>query len=223
MASSWRGAGSGETFRVEMGENVHVDVRLSEASGDTAAKLNALAIPTAADWRATYPSAGYRILGAARVWSTIRLFYPYKSLIGENWDDQLRAALPAVEQARDATRVRESHRCVRGAYPRHARQHRKRGAPHIHWCRADWSGRAADRESARHHPHRRFERRACRPASWRCRAVRRWTNRSTSGSRGSRRTSPRARRSRCAIAFNPPCSTAGHDAGATRRARRYGR
>jgi C-terminal processing protease CtpA/Prc len=98
----WRGAGSGETYRVEMGENVHVDVRLSEASGDTTASVKVAAVPTAATWRALYPSAGYRILGAARVWNTIRLFYPYKSLIGENWDDQFRAALPAVEQARDS-------------------------------------------------------------------------------------------------------------------------
>ena len=99
---TWRGAGSGETYRVEMGENVHVDVRLSEASGDTTVDVKVRAVPTAAEWRALYPSAGYRILGAARLWSTIRLFYPYKSLIGESWDDQFRAALPAVEQARDS-------------------------------------------------------------------------------------------------------------------------
>lgn len=98
----WRNAGAGETYWVEMGEHVHVDVRLSEASGDTTAMLKVPAVPTTMEWRATYPSAGYRILGAARVWSTIRLFYPYKALIGENWDDQLRSALPKVEQAHDA-------------------------------------------------------------------------------------------------------------------------
>jgi C-terminal processing protease CtpA/Prc len=98
----WRRAGSGETYRVEMGERVHVDVRLSEASGDTTASVQVPAYPAAAEWRAAYPPAGYRILAAARMWSTIRLFYPYKSLIGENWDRQLRAALPAVEGARDA-------------------------------------------------------------------------------------------------------------------------
>jgi C-terminal processing protease CtpA/Prc len=98
----WRSANSGETYRVEMGENVHVDVRLSEAPGDTTAAVRVPAVPTAAEWRAPYPSTGYRILAAVRVWGTIHLFYPYKSLIGENWDDQLRAALPAVEDARDA-------------------------------------------------------------------------------------------------------------------------
>jgi C-terminal processing protease CtpA/Prc len=98
----WRRAGSGETYRVDMGENVHVDVRLSEASGDTTASVKPPAVPTLAEWRASYPSTGYRILGAARLWTVIRLFYPYKSLIGESWDGQFRAALPAVEHARDS-------------------------------------------------------------------------------------------------------------------------
>ena len=112
---TWRSAGSGEVYRVDMGENVHVGVRLSEperlrvdiqlsgSSADTTARVPPQQVPNSAEWRAPYPSAGYRILGAARLWSTIRLFYPYKSLMGENWDDQFRAALPAVENARDAT------------------------------------------------------------------------------------------------------------------------
>lgn len=98
----WRSAGAGESYRVEMGEHVHVDVRLSEASSDTSAMQKVPAVPTAVEWRISYPSAGYRILAVARVWSTIRLFYPYKALIGESWDDQLRAALPKVERAHDA-------------------------------------------------------------------------------------------------------------------------
>src|SRR5205823_4507105 len=36
-ALGWRSAGAGETYRVDMGENVHVDVWLSEPSGDTTA------------------------------------------------------------------------------------------------------------------------------------------------------------------------------------------
>jgi C-terminal processing protease CtpA/Prc len=98
----WRAAGFGETYRVEMGENVHADVRLSEPSADVTTSAKVPPAPTSAGWRAPYPSAGYRILGADRLWSTIHYFYPYKSLIGENWDDQLRAALPAVERASDA-------------------------------------------------------------------------------------------------------------------------
>jgi C-terminal processing protease CtpA/Prc len=98
----WRSAGSGEVYRVDMGEKLSVDVRLSEASSDTSSAVAVPQPPTAPEWRDLYPSAGYRILGAARLWSTIRLFYPYKSLIGENWDEQLRAALAAVEGAHDA-------------------------------------------------------------------------------------------------------------------------
>ncbi|MDB4916356.1 MAG: hypothetical protein JWM95_4000 [Gemmatimonadetes bacterium] len=99
---SWRSAGSGDVYRIDMGEKVYVDVRLSEPSTDTSAAVPVPQVPTAAAWRAEYPSAGFRILGAARLWSTIRLFYPYKSLIGEDWDEQFRAALPAIEGAHDA-------------------------------------------------------------------------------------------------------------------------
>jgi len=98
----WRSASAAESYRVDMGERAHIDVRLSEKSSDTIATQKVPPFSAATEWRTAYPSAGYRILGAARVWSTIRLFYPYKALIGENWDDQLRAALLAVEQAHDA-------------------------------------------------------------------------------------------------------------------------
>jgi C-terminal processing protease CtpA/Prc len=98
----WRDAGSGETSRVEMGENAFVAVPISEPSADTIGGAGVLMPPNSAQWRAVYPSTGYRILAAARIWSTIRLFYPYKNLIGENWDDQLRAAFPQVEAARDS-------------------------------------------------------------------------------------------------------------------------
>jgi C-terminal processing protease CtpA/Prc len=100
---TWRGAAPAESYRVSMGEHVDVDVRLSEPSADTASSATIVPAPTSSpEWRAAYPSAGYRILAAARIWSAIRLFYPYKALIGESWDDQLRAALPAVQGARDS-------------------------------------------------------------------------------------------------------------------------
>ncbi|HEY3593702.1 MAG TPA: PDZ domain-containing protein, partial [Polyangiaceae bacterium] len=99
---AWRSAGAGETYRVEMEEGVHVDVPISEPSGDRTTVVKPLAPPTSAEWRAAYPSVGYRILAAARIWSTIHLFYPYKSLIVENWDEQLRTALPELERARDS-------------------------------------------------------------------------------------------------------------------------
>ncbi len=98
----WRSTPGPETYSVDMGEGVHVDVPLSEPNADTTTALKPLAPPVSAEWRAAYPSVGYRILAAARIWSTIRLFYPYKALIGENWDAVFRAALPEFERAHDA-------------------------------------------------------------------------------------------------------------------------
>jgi Periplasmic protease len=97
----WRSAPITERYRVDMGEGVVVDVPIAEAKSDTTETPSPAVLPDRANWRAAYPSTGYRILAAARVWSTIRLFYPYKPLIGESWDDQLRAALPEFEGARD--------------------------------------------------------------------------------------------------------------------------
>lgn len=58
--------------------------------------------PTSAgEWRARYPSVGYRILAAARLWGTIHLFYPYKSLIHGSWDAAYLSSLPAIETAHD--------------------------------------------------------------------------------------------------------------------------
>jgi C-terminal processing protease CtpA/Prc len=108
-----------------MGEAVDVDVRISEP-GDATGTVTPIQPPTSAEWRAAYPSAGYRILGAARLWSTIHYFAPYKPLIGEDWDAQVRATLPAVENARDsveyakaiaafATRIHDTHVTVNSA------------------------------------------------------------------------------------------------------------
>ncbi|MEO7458356.1 MAG: S41 family peptidase [Gemmatimonadaceae bacterium] len=98
----WASAFTPVVQRVEMGEGVHADVRLSEPA--TFGQKPAVSpFPMSPQWRAAYPSAGHRVLGAMRVWSTTRLFNPYKSLIGENWDARLRAALPAAEQATDGT------------------------------------------------------------------------------------------------------------------------
>ena len=96
----WRSADAPVSYRVEMGEGAHADVRLSSATAGSATVAVSL-VPTTPAWRATYPSAGHRVLGAMRVWSTMRLFNPYQRLITESWDEQLRIALSAVERARD--------------------------------------------------------------------------------------------------------------------------
>lgn len=98
----WRSAATGEAYRVDLGENVYVSVRLSEPSADTTALPMVLSTPESPAWRAAYPSPGYRILGAARMWSAIRWFYPYRDLMGEDWDARFREALAAVESAHNA-------------------------------------------------------------------------------------------------------------------------
>jgi C-terminal processing protease CtpA/Prc len=96
----WKSAEAPVMYRVELGEGAQVDVRLSsDIPGPATATVSP--VPTAPAWRAIYPSVGHRVLGAMRVWSTMRLFNPYQRLITESWDDQLRIALAAVEQVRD--------------------------------------------------------------------------------------------------------------------------
>ena len=70
------------------------------------------------------PSAEYRLLGAFRFWNAINYFYPYKSLMGEDWNAVLAAAIPKFEQARDSlqyglavaelvSKIHDSHGFVR--------------------------------------------------------------------------------------------------------------
>ena len=49
-----------------------------------------------------YPSAEYRVLAAFRVWAVINYFFPYKELMGEDWDEVLRQSIPRMEGAKDA-------------------------------------------------------------------------------------------------------------------------
>lgn len=67
-----------------------------------------------------YPAAPYRLLAAFRMWATIRFFYAYRPLMGEDWNAVLRAALPRFEAASDSllyalavsemwTRIHDSH------------------------------------------------------------------------------------------------------------------
>jgi C-terminal processing protease CtpA/Prc len=49
-----------------------------------------------------YPRLEYRLLALFRAWNVIDLFFPYKDLIGEDWDDVLMRSIPAFESAADA-------------------------------------------------------------------------------------------------------------------------
>jgi len=50
----------------------------------------------------TYPSLGYRLLAAFRIWSTMEYFHAYRSLYDEDWDATVRRMLPKFVAARDS-------------------------------------------------------------------------------------------------------------------------
>jgi len=73
-----------------------------EATQDTLAVVAVPLAPTSGPWSAIYPPNGYRLLAAARLWNTMRLFFPYKAEMGEDWDAAFRAGLSAIENAPDS-------------------------------------------------------------------------------------------------------------------------
>lgn len=50
-----------------------------------------------------YPSLPYRLLAVYRWWNAINYFYPYKHLMGEEWNAVLARSIPRFEAARDST------------------------------------------------------------------------------------------------------------------------
>jgi C-terminal processing protease CtpA/Prc len=48
------------------------------------------------------PDAGFQILAVFRFWNIIRYWYPYRDIVGENWDDVLAEFLPRVALAKTA-------------------------------------------------------------------------------------------------------------------------
>jgi hypothetical protein len=50
-----------------------------------------------------YPDAGYRLLSLYRYWNMIKYFFPYKHLIGRNWNDVLKEYIPRFAGAADKT------------------------------------------------------------------------------------------------------------------------
>lgn len=50
----------------------------------------------------SYPAREYRVLAAFRVWTVINYFFPYKDLMGEDWDGVLRESIPSLERATNA-------------------------------------------------------------------------------------------------------------------------
>jgi C-terminal processing protease CtpA/Prc len=67
----------------------------------------------------------YRLLAVFRIWAVINYFFPYKELMGENWEAVLRQFIPRMEAAKDAldyqltvaemvTHIHDSHGGVQG-------------------------------------------------------------------------------------------------------------
>lgn len=52
--------------------------------------------------RMTYPDVGYRILSLYRYWAMINYFFPYKDIIGTDWNKQLETSIPEFVNAKDA-------------------------------------------------------------------------------------------------------------------------
>jgi C-terminal processing protease CtpA/Prc len=68
----------------------------------------------------TYPDAGYRLLSLYRYWNIIQYYYPYRYLIGEDWENVLTEFIPIVIKAQNAgeyqmallkliTRINDTH------------------------------------------------------------------------------------------------------------------
>jgi hypothetical protein len=50
----------------------------------------------------SYPPVEYRMLAAFRIWNVINYFFPYKDLMGEDWEGVLREFIPRLETAGSA-------------------------------------------------------------------------------------------------------------------------
>ncbi|WP_316797395.1 S41 family peptidase [Pedobacter agri] len=49
----------------------------------------------------TYPDAGYRLLSLYRYWAMINYFFPYKNVIGQDWNNVLKTSLPEFVNAKN--------------------------------------------------------------------------------------------------------------------------
>lgn len=76
----------------------------------------------------TYPDAGYRLLGLYRYWSMINYFFPYKDVIGADWNEVLKTSIPEFVTAKDQhgyllaslkliASIHDTHANVWGNYP----------------------------------------------------------------------------------------------------------
>jgi C-terminal processing protease CtpA/Prc len=67
------------------------------------------------------PDAGYQLLGLYRFWNIIEYWFPYRDVIGENWDDVLTTFIPRTALAADSdTYKREMMALIARVHDTHA-------------------------------------------------------------------------------------------------------
>jgi C-terminal processing protease CtpA/Prc len=67
------------------------------------------------------PDAGYQLLALYRFWNIIEYWFPYRDVIGANWDDELIAFIPRIALASDGdTYKRELMALIAGVHDTHA-------------------------------------------------------------------------------------------------------
>jgi C-terminal processing protease CtpA/Prc len=110
-----------QTAQRVLAENKFVSNRVKTASGN--ASQVSQKDKTYAEME--FPNAEYRLLGLFRFWNVINLFFPYKHLIDEPWDNILPRYIPKFEANKDAAdyqltfremvaEIQDSHGFTRG-------------------------------------------------------------------------------------------------------------
>ena len=75
-----------------------------------------------------YPDAGFRLLALYRYWNYVQYYFPYKNLIGEDWDNVLKEFIPVFSAASNEleyklavlsliTRIHDSHAVIMSKEP----------------------------------------------------------------------------------------------------------
>jgi C-terminal processing protease CtpA/Prc len=90
-------------------DNVALAEGLKQARNPERLPISRAALPAAPTreltkiaWEPQFPSSAARLQAGFEIWGVFRYFFPYRDLMGEDWDALLVRFLPRLEQARDA-------------------------------------------------------------------------------------------------------------------------
>lgn len=113
------GADLSETLR-----SIHAD-RLATKTQFYVSKVPGVGNPSfdhePAYQRLKLPDAGFQILGLYRFWNVIEYWFPYRDVLGENWDEVLTQFIPRIGLAKNAdTYQRELMALIARAHDTHA-------------------------------------------------------------------------------------------------------